>query len=82
MLRLNVLYRGIAKCSLGDGSTILFYEELWCLVVFAQTFPNLFLVSVLNLPLSQQAYDKLIDMQDLISTIPYDPDSNDHESFL
>ena len=33
ILRLNILYRGIAKCSLGNGSTVLFWEDLWCPVV-------------------------------------------------
>ena len=28
LLRLSVLYRGIAKCQIGDGSTVLFWEDL------------------------------------------------------
>ena len=99
-MRLNVLYRGIAKCSLGNGSTILFWEDLWCPVVLNQSFPNLFqqvisgstsvreilhapdLASIFNLPLSQQAFDELLDLQDLISAIPYDTTENDHWSFV
>ena len=92
VLRLNVLYRGIAQCTLGKGSTILFWEDLWCPVLLAHAYPNLFqavsntsasvmeirhapdLVSVLNLPLSQFAYDELLDMQQLLSSVVYEPD--------
>jgi len=55
VLRLNVLYRGIARCSLGNGSSILFWEDLWGPVVLALAFPNLyqyaanFSASVLNI---------------------------------
>ena len=95
VLRLNVLYRGIAKCSLGNGSTVLFWEDLWCPVVLNQRFPNLFqhasnsstsvkeimqapdLASIFNLPLSQQTFDELAEMQELISAIPYDPATHD-----
>lgn len=41
-LRLNVLYRGIAKCSLGNGSTVTFWEDLWHDEVLAHKFPRLF----------------------------------------
>jgi len=100
VLRLNVLYRGIARCSLGDGSTVLFWGDLWGPVVLAQAFPNLSqaatntsasvmdimaapdLVSIVNLPLSQQAYEELVDMQDLLSSIANVPGSNDHWSFI
>ena len=100
VLRLNVLYRGIAQCTLGKGSTILFWEDLWCPVLLAHAYPNLFqavsntsasvmeirhapdLVSVLNLPLSQFAYDELLDMQQLLSSVVYEPDLNDRWSFI
>jgi hypothetical protein len=42
VLRLNVLYRGIAKCSLCKGSTVTFWEDLWYDVLLAQMFPRLF----------------------------------------
>ena len=42
VLQLNALYRGIAKCSLGNGSIVLFWDDLWCPVVLAQAFPNFF----------------------------------------
>ena len=37
--------------------------------------PNL--ASVFNLPLSQEAYDELVEMQETLSIIPYDPNAND-----
>jgi len=100
VLRLSTLYRGIARCSLGNGSTVLFWEDLWGPVILAQAFPNLYqaatnvsasvmevmaapdLVYVINLPLSQQAYDELIDLQDLLSDITYEPEENDRWSFI
>ena len=42
LLRLSVLYRGIAKCQVGDGSTILFWEDLWCPQVLSTQLPCLF----------------------------------------
>ena len=100
VLRLNVIYRGIAKCSLGNGSTVLFWDDLWCPVVLAQAFPiisqaatntlasvqdvlqALDTASVLNLPLSPEAYDQLLELQNLLSIVTYDPDSNDSWSFI
>ena len=100
VLRLNVLYRGIARCFLGDGSTVLFWGDLWGPVILAQAFPALSqaatnisasvmdivtapdLVSVVNLPLSQQTYEELIDLQDLLTSITYDPGTNDQWSFI
>ena len=40
------------------------------------------LVSVINLPLSQIAFEELMNMQDLISTIDYLPDSEDSWTFI
>ena len=40
------------------------------------------LASVLNLSLSQHAYDELLDMQDLITFIGYEPDLSDRWSFI
>jgi hypothetical protein len=42
IFRLNVLYRGIAKCNLGNGSSVLFWEDLGAPVVLAHEFPSLF----------------------------------------
>jgi hypothetical protein len=41
ILRLNSLYRSIASCSLGDGSTVLFWDDKWSHVILAETFPHL-----------------------------------------
>ena len=100
VLRLNVLYRGISRCSLGNGSSILFWEDLWGPVVLALAFPNLYqyaantsasvlnimmaldLVTVINLPLPQLAYEELINMQDLISRITFVPNENDRWTFI
>jgi len=40
------------------------------------------LASVFNLPLFQEAYDELVEMQETLSIIPYDPNANDHWAFL
>jgi len=40
-IRLNSLYRSIASCSLGDGSTVLFWDDKWSHVILAETFPHL-----------------------------------------
>jgi hypothetical protein len=29
VLRLNIIFRGIAKCELGDGSSVCFWDDLW-----------------------------------------------------
>ena len=42
LLRLNVLYRGIAKCTIGDGSTIAFWGDLWSTDILSEKFPRLF----------------------------------------
>ena len=42
ILRLSVLYRRIARCQLGDGSTVLFWEDLWNSEVLSLKFPSLF----------------------------------------
>ena len=35
LLRLSVLCRGIARCQIGDGSTVLFWDDLWSSEVLA-----------------------------------------------
>jgi hypothetical protein len=42
ILRLSPLYRGIASCSLGDGSTVLFWNDLWADRILSLDFPHLF----------------------------------------
>jgi hypothetical protein len=41
VLRLNILFRGIAKCELGDGSTVCFWEDLWTDGILAHRYPRL-----------------------------------------
>jgi hypothetical protein len=42
LLRLNTLYRGIARCSLGDGSSVTFWDDLWTTDILVTKFPRLF----------------------------------------
>lgn len=42
VLRLNTVFRGFARCTLGDGSTVNFWGNLWSDFVLAQHFPNLY----------------------------------------
>lgn len=53
--RLNTLYRGVACCKLGDGSTVLFRGDLWSNNVFQEQFPRLF-----SFDKSEQASIKVI----------------------
>jgi hypothetical protein len=96
VLRLNVLYRGLAKCSLGKGSTVKFWEDLWHDVVLAQMFPRLFsfarnpaisvqqfleeedLDSLFALPLSPEAYDEPLQLQDTLHLLEFDPAAEDY----
>ena len=100
MLRLNVLYRGIAKCAVGDGSTVTFWEDLWSDEIMATKFPVLFsfvrnnnssvqellnaedLDSILHLPLSSQAMEELLILQQELVTIPYNADQKDTWSLI
>lgn len=40
--RLNTIFRGFAHCTLGDGTTVTFWEDLWSNEILAQHFPRLF----------------------------------------
>lgn len=100
MLRLNTLYRGVARCSLGEGSTVLFWNDSWSQDILAQNFPMLFsfarlkdasvkqimlaqdLESIFHLPLTQEAYHELTELQDYLQLIPYQEDENDQWSFI
>jgi len=42
LLRLSVFYRGIARCQIGDGASVLFWEDLWSSEVLALKYPYLF----------------------------------------
>jgi hypothetical protein len=41
VFRLNTIYRGITKCTIGDGSTVCFWEDLWTDSILAHTYPRL-----------------------------------------
>lgn len=41
VLRLNTIYRGIAKCTIGDGSTVCFWDDLWTDSVLSIQYPRL-----------------------------------------
>jgi hypothetical protein len=41
VLRLNMLFRGVAKCELGDGSSVCFWDDLWSDGVLAHKYPRL-----------------------------------------
>ena len=100
ILRLNVLYRGISKCAVGDGSTVTFWEDLWSDEIMATKFPVLFsfvrnnnssvqellnaeyLDSILHLPLSSQAMEELLILQQELVTIPYNADQKDTWSLI
>lgn len=90
-----MVFRGIARCSLGDGTTMLFWEDLWSDEIIAQSFPRLAsfastrLISVkeamqndhldnlLLLPLSQEAFQELKQLNVVLQTQQYDEDSKD-----
>ena len=42
VLRLSTLFRGIARCKVGDGTTVTFGEELWSKDILANQFPVLY----------------------------------------
>ena len=41
VLRLSIIFRGIAKCEIGDGSTVYFWDDMWSDAVLSQEFPRL-----------------------------------------
>jgi hypothetical protein len=40
-MKLVDLFRGIASCKVGDGSTVLFWSDVWNDHLFQQQFPRL-----------------------------------------
>jgi hypothetical protein len=95
ILRLNTLYRGIAMCEIGDGSTICFWDDLWAGEILSHTYPRLpsfvrsdgesvkqtiqsdDLDSIFVLPLSQDAFGELDQLQEKLQELEYDEDSID-----
>jgi hypothetical protein len=41
ILRLNTIYRGIATCTVGNGSTVCFWDDLWTDFVLSIKYPRL-----------------------------------------
>lgn len=58
-MRLNVIYRGITRCTLGDGLAVSFWDNLWSDSVLSLQYPRMHLftrdgsISVQNLMLEQ-----------------------------
>lgn len=42
VLQLSTIFRGFARCTLGDGTMVTFWEDLWSDGVLAHCFPRLF----------------------------------------
>jgi hypothetical protein len=42
ILRLNTYFRGVARCILGNGSSVMFWDDLWGDSIVADDFPRLF----------------------------------------
>ena len=41
ILRLSNLFRGIARCTIGDGSTVLFWDDIWTDHILSEQYPRL-----------------------------------------
>jgi len=39
ILRLNTIYRGIAKCVIGNGATVTFWDDLWTNEILSFKYP-------------------------------------------
>jgi hypothetical protein len=94
-MRLNTIYRGIARCTLGDGSTFSFWDDLWSDSLLSVEYPRLYsfaknnsisvqslmleqdLDAVFFLPLSTQACDELLLLQNCLRGITYDDTTAD-----
>lgn len=66
VLRLNVLYRGMARCTVGDGSTVLFWNDLWLDGIISHEFPRLYSFA-LNQQISVQMLMQADSLDDLFS---------------
>jgi len=44
LLRLNTIYRSLATCTIGDGSTVCFWDDLWMDTVLGQIPKTCFLL--------------------------------------
>jgi len=66
LLRLLVLFRGIARCHIGDGSTVLFWDDLWSSEVFSLKYPLLYR-SARDHHLSVKSVMNTVDLNTLFS---------------
>ena len=41
IMRLNNIYRGVARCTLGDGSIVSFWDDLWSDLIMSAQYPRL-----------------------------------------
>ena len=42
ILRLNIIYRGIARCTIGNGSIVTFWDDLWTNDILSFKYPRLY----------------------------------------
>jgi len=42
VLRLNTIYRGIARCTIGNGSTVTFWDDHWTHDILSSKYPRLY----------------------------------------
>jgi hypothetical protein len=72
ILRLQVLFRGIAICVLGNGA-ITFWEDLWCDEVLSHKYPRLFSFTR-NEAISVQQFTQAHDL-DTLFALPISPEA-------
>ena len=68
ILRLNVLYRGIVRCTLRDGSTVLFWNDLWSDGIMSIEYPRLFSFAINQHILVKQIME--VDELDMLFNLP------------
>ena len=99
-LKLCDLFRGISRCTVGNGSTVLFWSDVWNNNLLQDKFPRLYsyaknkkisvakfltsntLDSQFHLPLSEQAYQEYLGLQELIQNIQVQEDSKDSWHYM
>ena len=100
ILKLCDLFRGISRCTVGNGSTVLFWSDVWNNNLLQDKFPRLYsyaknkkisvakfltsntLDSQFHLPLSEQAYQEYLGLQELIQNIQVQEDSKDSWHYM
>jgi hypothetical protein len=73
ILRVQVLFRGIARCVLGNGAIITFWEDLWCDEVLSHKYPQLFYFAR-NEAISVQQFIQAHDL-DTLFALPISPEA-------